>query len=175
MKQGLIHVYTGEGKGKTTAALGLLLRASGRGMRAVLVQFLKGRDTGEIHALENLRGVAILRCTREFGFYASASEANKAEMRQQNNVNLLEASRLAFEGLCDLLVLDEICAAYTNGALDTALADRLILHKPFGLELVLTGRTPPPHFVDAADYVTEFMKRKHPYDDGIAAREGIEF
>jgi len=175
MRQGLLHVYTGDGKGKTTAALGLLLRASGRGMRTVLVQFLKGRDTGEIHALESLPGVTVLRCTREFGFYASASEANRATMKRQNNANLWEASRLAHEGLCDLLVLDEIFAAYTKGALDTALADKLVFHKPFGLELVLTGRNAPPHFQDAADYVTEFVKRKHPYDSGIAAREGIEF
>ena len=175
MRQGFIHVYTGDGKGKTTAALGLLLRASGRGMRAVLVQFLKGRDTGELYALENLRGVTVLRYAREFGFYDSASEEDKEEMKRRNNANLLEASRLAHEGLCDLLVLDEICAAYTNGALDTALADKLVFDKPYGLELVLTGRNAPPRFMGAAKYVTEFVKRKHPYDGGIAAREGIEF
>ena len=88
---------------------------------------------------------------------------------------MLEAYRLANEEICDLLVLDEICAAYNNGALDTALADKLILNKPYGLELVLTGRNAPPHFMDAADYVTEFIKHKHPYDAGVAAREGIEF
>ncbi|MCL1795660.1 MAG: cob(I)yrinic acid a,c-diamide adenosyltransferase [Clostridia bacterium] len=175
MRQGLVHVYTGDGKGKTTAALGLLLRASGRGMRAVLVQFFKGRDTGEVHALKNLNGVTVLRHTRDLGFYAFADETGKAEMARQNNDILLEASRLVYEGRCDLLVLDEICAAYANGALDIALADKLILHKPFGLELVLTGRNAPGHFVDAADYVTEFIKRKHPYDGGIAAREGIEY
>ncbi len=172
---GLTHLYTGDGKGKTTAALGLILRASGRGMRTVLVQFLKGRDTGEIHALTHLPGVIVLRHTREFGFYKSASEQDKVEMTKQNNDNLTEAIRLATGGLCDLLVLDEMCVAYTNDALDTALADNLILHKPTGLELVLTGRNAPQHFIHAADYMTEFVKRKHPYDSGIAAREGIEF
>ena len=175
MRQGLIHVYTGDGKGKTTTAFGLLLRANGSGMRTVLVQFLKGRDTGELHALDNLRNVTILRYTHEFGFYSSANEQDKAEMVKHNNANLAEACRLADEGLCDLLVLDEICAAYNNDAIDTALANKLILNKPSSLELVLTGRNAPQHFIEAADYVTELIKRKHPYDNGIAAREGIEF
>jgi len=82
---------------------------------------------------------------------------------------------LAKEGTFDLLVLDEICAAYNNGAVDRELADRLILKKPSNLELVLTGRNAPEHFAEAADYVTEFVKRKHPYDNGITARKGIEF
>jgi len=175
MRKGLIHVYTGDGKGKTTAALGLILRASGYGMRTILVQFLKGRDTGEILALENLSSVTVLRYTKDFGFYKYTSEQDRAEMVRQNNENLAEAYRLVTKGVCDLLVLDEICAAYNNGALDTALADNLILNKPFGLELVLTGRNAPPHFMEAADYITEFINRKHPYDSGISAREGIEF
>ena len=171
----MLHLYTGDGKGKTTAALGLLLRAYGRGMRVVLAQFLKGRDTGELHALEKLQGVAVLRHTRDFGFYASASEQDRAEMKRQNDANLAEAVRLTDKGLCDLLVLDEICAAYNNGAVDAALADKLIYNRPHGLELVLTGRNAPPRFAEAADYVTEFINRKHPYDSGAAAREGIEF
>ena len=172
---GLIHLYTGDGKGKTTAALGLLLRAYGRGRRVVLAQFLKGRDTGELHALEKLPDVTVLRHTGDFGFYKSASEQNKSEIRRRNDAILTEAMRLVNDGLCDLLVLDEICAAYNHGAVDTVLVDRLILHKPTGLELVLTGRNAPPKFMAAADYVTELVKRKHPYDSGIAAREGIEF
>ena len=175
MRQGLIHLYTGDGKGKTTAALGLLLRAHGCGLKTVLVQLLKGRDSGELHALEKLPGVTVLRYTQELGFYKSASEKNREEMNRQNSANLREASRMANEGLCDLLVLDEICAAYNNGAVETELADKLIISKPAGLELVLTGRGAPPHFVEAADYVTEFVKRRHPYDKGIAAREGVEF
>ena len=175
MKHGLIHVYTGDGKGKTTAALGLILRASGYGMRTVLVQFLKGRDTGEIHVLKNLRNVTVLRGTQALGFYTSTSEADQAEMKRQNNANLIEAFRSADEGLCDLLVLDEICVAYSNSSLDKALLDKLILNKPFSLELVLTGRNTPPHFIELADYVTEFVKHKHPYDNGVAARKGVEF
>lgn len=175
MRQGLIHVYTGDGKGKTTAALGLILRASGHGMRAVLVQFLKGGETGELRALERLGGVTVLRNTRDFGFYARASGVDRAEMASQNSANLAEAARLARDGLCDLLVLDELCPAYQAGALDRKLADRLVFGKPAGLELVLTGRHAPPQFLEAADYVTEFVNRRHPYDLGVPAREGIEF
>jgi len=175
MRQGLIHLYTGDGKGKTTAALGLLLRACGRGIRVVLVQFLKGRDTGDLHALEILSDVTVLRHTREFGFYKSAGEQDSAEMNRQNNENLTEAYRLATEGLCDLLVPDEICPAYMRGTVDTELVNKLVLNKPDGLELVLTGRNAPQRFIDAADYGTEFVKRKHPYDSGVAAREGIAF
>jgi len=175
MRKGLIHLYIGDGKGKTTAALGLLLRAYGSGMRTVLVQFLKGRKTGEIRALAQLAGVTVLRNSRDFGFYSSASDQDRAEMRCQNNENLLKARCLVASGLCQLLVLDEIGVAYAQGALDTEIADKLILNKPAGLELVLTGRSVPDHFIEVADYITKFIKCKHPHDRGIAAREGIEF
>ena len=175
MRRGLIHIYTGDGKGKTTAALGLVLRAHGRGMRIVLVQFLKGRDTGELRVLNDLPNITVFRYACDLGFYSAATEPNKAEMMRCNNEFLTESYRLASDGLCDLLVLDEICAAYNNDALNKTLVDNLIVKKPHGLELVLTGRNAPQHFVDAADYVTEFVKCKHPYDNGIAAREGIEF
>ena len=174
MKQGLIHIYTGDGKGKTTASLGLLLRAHGRGMRVVLAQFLKGRDTGELRVLETLE-IPVLRQTRDLGFFGSASEENRAELLRQNNESLRKAIALAETGQCDLLVLDEICAAYALGAVNADLADRLVLQKPTAMELVLTGRNPPTHWLAVADYVTELMCRKHPYERGIAAREGIEF
>jgi len=175
MKQGLTHVYTGNGKGKTTAALGLLLRAYGRGMLVALVQFLKGRVSGEVCALENLPGITVFRYARDYGFYKTASEQDRQEMARLNNIYLTESFRLAKDGLCGLLILDEIFAAYNNKAIDTQLADKLILNKPPDLELVLTGRNAPQHFTRAADYVTEFVKRKHPYDIGITSREGIEF
>jgi len=175
MKKGLIHLYTGDGKGKTTAALGLLLRAYGCGMKTVFVQFLKGSDSGEIKALEDLGNITVLRQTEDFGFYNSANEQSKMEIRKQNNENLTEAYRLLNAGLCDLLVLDEICAAYANNVVNPELLDKLINEKPSSVEIVLTGRNAPQHFIERADYVTEFIKQKHPFDKGIAARKGIEF
>ena len=172
---GLIHLYTGEGKGKTTAALGLLLRAHGCGKRIVFAQFLKGRSSGEIRALSNLNDVIILRQSQDRGFYKTLDDAGKAEVSQQNSEILVEAYRLAVSGSCDLMILDEVCAAYANNVIDAALMDKLIVSKPPEMELVLTGRNAPTHFLEAADYVTEFVKRKHPFDKGIAAREGVEF
>ena len=175
MSGGLIHIYTGDGKGKTTAALGLSLRAAGHGLRVVIVQFLKGRDTGEIHALEQLPNVTVLRLKESLGFFSSVSEDIKLTMIQMHDELLSEAKRLAEEGLCDVLVLDEICAAYRYGALDKAIADEIVLNKPPELELVLTGRDAPEHWMEAADYVSEVVMRRHPYKRGIAARKGIEF
>ncbi|MDR1664398.1 MAG: cob(I)yrinic acid a,c-diamide adenosyltransferase [Clostridiales bacterium] len=175
MIPGLIHVYTGDGKGKTTAALGLVLRAAGRGINAVIAQFLKGRDTGELHALKSINGVTVFRNSRDFGFYSAAGEVIKAEIFRENNENFIRGLALAREyGRC-LLVLDEICPAYHIGAINKDLVDDLLITKPPGIELVLTGRNAPEHFVKAAGYVTVFTKQKHPYDAGIAAREGIEF
>ena len=175
VQQGLIHLYTGDGKGKTTAALGLLLRASGRGRRVVLAQFLKGRETGELIMLKAFPDVTVLRETKDYGFYKMASERNRAAMRKEDSRNLEEACRLAREGLCDLLILDEICAAYATGTVDKELIDAFIADKPHHLELVLTGRNPPEHFVEAAHYVTELVMHKHPYTLNIPAREGVEF
>lgn len=175
MNRGRIHLYTGDGKGKTTAALGLLLRASGSGMKIVLAQFLKGRDTGELNAMENLSNVTVLRQTKDFGFFGTASDEIKQEIIKQNNTILQEAINLTQAGSCDLLILDEICAAYTLNALDTAMADKLLKEKPVDLELVLTGRDAPRSFIENADYITEFVKHKHPYDIGVSARKGIEY
>ncbi|MDR1691755.1 MAG: cob(I)yrinic acid a,c-diamide adenosyltransferase [Oscillospiraceae bacterium] len=175
MAAGLIHLYTGDGKGKTTAALGLLLRAHGRGMRCVLAQFCKGRDTGELTALENLPGVTVLRLSRDLGFFRTAKGEDRAEMLRQHSGILTEAEKLIRTEPVGVLVLDEICAAYRTGALDRDAADRLIRGKPPYWELVLTGRDAPESFFEAADYVTEFVKRKHPFDRGVPAREGIEF
>ena len=175
MSGGLMHLYTGEGKGKTTAALGLALRAAGCGLRVAVVQFLKGRDTGELHALALLPHVTVLRLDKDYGFFFAADDETKNSITERHNDLLAEAKKLADEGLCDLLVLDEICAAYQNNAVDRTLADMLVLHKPQVLELVLTGRNAPAHWADAADYVTEMILRKHPYTQGIAARKGIEF
>lgn len=175
MNKGLIHLYTGDAKGKTTASLGLALRALGHDMKVVLVQFLKGRETGELKSLEKIGNVQIFRYPRDFGFFKSASDEDKAEMTRLNNENLKKALNLVGEGSCDLLILDEVCGAYNNQALDRELVDDLIKDKPLQLELVMTGRNAPAHFIDLADYVSEFVKIKHPFDKGIGSRKGVEY
>jgi cob(I)alamin adenosyltransferase len=167
----MIHIYPGDGKVKTTAALGLAIRAAGRGKRVVIAQFLKGGDTGELAALAAIPAITVLRNTRDHGFFFAASEEVRANMTAENNANLHKALSLPAE----VLILDEVCAAYTLGAIDRAALDALVLRPSPNRELVLTGRDAPAHLRAAADYVSEIRKVKHPFDIGIHAREGIEY
>ncbi len=175
MKQGLIHLYYGDGKGKTTAAVGLTVRAAGRGLRVLFVQFLKHGESGELKILEQLEQVAVLRCkgVRKFTFQMDASE-----LRQTRDIQdrlLQEIFDRVKQGRGeDLLVLDEAINAVSTGTLDEALLRRLIEQKPEPLELVLTGRNPPGWLIGRADYLSEICSRRHPYEQGIPARTGIE-
>jgi len=137
----------------------------------VIVQFLKGRETGELASLRRLPLVTVLRNKRNYGFFPSATEENRAAMIKENNENLLRALELD----AGLLVLDEACAAYNLGAVDRALVDKVIAGNPEERELVLTGRDAPESFCAAADYISVIKKIKHPFDRGVAARESIEY
>ena len=172
---GLIHIYCGDGKGKTTAAVGLAVRAAGSGMKVHFVQFLKGSPTSEIAVLEKIENITIRRCDRDYGFTFAMSDDDKAEITACHNRTLAEALELMQSGGADMVVLDEFNAAYSCGLLDKGLADRLVLEKPVDTELVLTGRDPQPEFVEAADYVSEILAVKHPYSRGIEARKGVEY
>lgn len=166
----MLQIYCGDGKGKTTAALGGAVRASGAGLRVCFTQFMKGAHTSELPALRALP-IKVRRCDRDYGFYKSMSEADKLAITRCHNA-LLEA---AFSEGFEFIVLDEFCSAYRLGLLDRELAARLILENKEKAEIVLTGREPPEIFVENADYISEIMCRRHPYENGISAREGIEF
>ena len=170
MGKGLVHLYCGDGKGKTTAAMGLALRALGQGMRVVVVQFLKNGTSGELEPLKKL-GAAVYsgQPGAKFTFQMNAEE--KAQATKENNARLAEA----LQQPCDLLILDEICAARNSGMVDEALAKQAVLERPQHREVVLTGRNPEAWMVEAADYITEMQPRRHPYEQGIPARKGIEF
>lgn len=170
MDKGLVHLYCGDGKGKTTAAMGLALRALGQGMRVVVVQFLKNGTSGELEPLKKL-GAAVYsgRPGAKFTFQMNAEE--KAQATKENNARLAEA----LQQPCDLLILDEICAARNSGMVDEALAKQAVLERPQHREVVLTGRNPETWMAEAADYITEMQPRRHPYEQGISARKGIEF
>lgn len=171
-EQGRIHLYCGDGKGKTTAALGLCLRAVGAGMRVCLIQFLKDGSSSEINVLQKLSGVSVLPCppVNQFTFQMSAEE--KAACCEQQTAAFLKAAEAAKRA--ELLILDEALGAIATGTLrEQALMDFLI-HKPHSLEVVLTGRDPSEQLVALADYVTEMKNCKHPYDKGVGARKGIE-
>lgn len=170
---GLIHIYCGDGKGKTTAAMGLALRAAGSGRRVLLLQFLKDGTSSEFASLGHVPGITVIPQTRTFGFSWTLSDDEKAEAREYYS-GLLETAFQKCGGF-GLLVLDEALGACTAGMLDESRLLALLAAKPDGLEVALTGRDPSQALVDAADYVTEMRKIKHPYGRGIAAREGIEY
>ncbi len=167
---GLIHLYWGEGKGKTTAAMGLALRALGAGKRVVIVQFLKGGPSGEIPLLESL-GVQVFRGKAGTKFSFQMDEGERAANRALQTEHLRRA--LALDG--DLLVLDEACAAWEMDLVDRELLRAAVLEKRPGQELILTGRRPADWMGDAADYSTEMRCCRHPFERGIPAREGVEF
>lgn len=167
---GLIHLYCGEGKGKTTAAMGLALRALGAGRRVVIVQFLKGRRTGEIPLLESL-GAQVFRGKAGTKFSFQMDEEERAETRSLQTEHL----RAALELDAELLVLDEACGAWETDLVDRDLLRKAVLEKPAGQELVLTGREPAGWMRKAADYITEMRCCRHPYQRGVPAREGVEF
>ena len=175
MKQGLIHVYMGDGKGKTTAAIGLCIRAVGAGRRVLFVQFMKGRNTSELNVLKQLEHVTVLRSEQDFGFYAQMSDADKEEITKIHNQLLEDALDIVTKGECDLLILDELTYPYDWNLISKETVEELIHNKPNTLELVITGRDPAPFLLEHADYITEMRAVRHPYEKGIAAREGIEY
>lgn len=175
MKSGYTHVYYGTGKGKTTAALGLALRASGQGLQVLLVQFLKQRFSGELVQLRKLPGITLYRGSASTGPVEQMTQAQKEKTLDIHNSNLLQAQALVAAGQCDLLILDEGLDACQLGLVDEQLFSDLVANKPPQLELVITGHQPIAWVLDLADYVTEMVKHKHPFDRGLKARSGIEF
>ena len=170
MDLGMVHLYWGEGKGKTTAAMGLALRALGNGCRVVVVQFLKGADTGEIPLLRQL-GAEVYRGKAGQKFVFQMNDAEKAATRALQNENL----RAALARPADLLVLDEACAAWELNMVDRQLLEQAVRERPAGQEIVLTGRKPAPWMEELADYSTEMHCWRHPYEKGFKARKGVEF
>ena len=173
---GFTHIYYGNGKGKTTAALGLALLAAGCGRSIVIVQFLKDWKCGELNSLTSLPNVTVLRGKASGGvFVRDMSDEQKAQTKAIHDENLKNAIEMHTDGQCDMLILDEAIDAYNLGMLDAGLLDGLLDSKPDDLEIVITGHSPDNGMLEKADYVTEMVKRKHPYDRGVAARRGVEF
>jgi cob(I)alamin adenosyltransferase len=171
--RGLIQVYTGDGKGKTTAALGLAVRAAGHGLRVEIVQFMKGwPNYGELKGVEWLPGVAIHPFGRSGWVHPDRPEPEDFERAAQA---LAYARQVMAERQADIVVLDEVNVALDYGLVELGDLLALLDEKPPDVELVLTGRNAHPQVLDRADLVTEMRKVKHPYDAGVAARQGIEY
>ncbi len=175
MKKGYVQVYTGDGKGKTTAALGLGLRAAGRGFKVIMFQFLKGAYSGELDSTPLLGGsFTIIRLGETKKFFSTLNEQERKELREKLQEELKQVEAILKSEDCDILILDEIMAAVHGELITVDQVCELIEARPGGMELVLTGRRAPQAVIDRADLVSEMRCVKHYMDNGVPARAGIE-
>lgn len=170
IKRGLIQVYTGNGKGKTTAALGLAMRATGQGLKVGFIQFLKNEPCGEHAFLSRYHAFDILQMST-VDIFTGAEE----KLREEAQQTLACSEKEMLSGQYDLLILDEVFIAVGKGLVTIKQLMDLLDKKPESVELVLTGRYAPPEIVQRADLVTEMCLIKHPFYQGVAARCGIEY
>jgi len=176
MKHGLTHLYTGEGKGKTTSALGLTLRAAGHGLRIGIFQFCKNTPSGELTALKQFPKVSVQRADE-------VSNKFSWEMTTEEKEGWCDAQRALYDDACDaatcgqydMVVMDEALGAVHGGALDEKQLLYLISHKSRSTELIITGRAGGKALIEACDYVTEMRCIRHPMDKGEHARRGVEY
>jgi cob(I)alamin adenosyltransferase len=173
LPQGLIQVYTGDGKGKTTCALGLALRAVGQGFKVYMVQFLKGRETGEMQAAARLAPDLTLRSFGRPGLVNLRSPAPADLNLARQALDLAET--LINAGEHDLVILDEINLALTYNLIPLDEVLTMLRERPPWVEVVLTGRQAPPEVVALADLVTEMRPVKHYFEAGVKSRRGIEW
>jgi cob(I)alamin adenosyltransferase len=171
--KGRLHIYCGDGKGKTTAAMGLAVRAAGNGMKVLVCQCMKDGSSSEVAMLEKL-GITYRCCTERFGFFWNMTDEQKKKAAEAYTNLFREVMEMAEKEHYDLLVIDEFMSAYNHGLIDQKTALKALLHRPEWLEMVLTGRQPGEEILKLADYVTEMRKIKHPFDEGLPARKGIE-
>lgn len=173
MEKGLIHLYCGDGKGKTTAAMGLCLRAAGHDRRVGIAQFLKPGNSGELVILSRQKNVRLFPFLSnvKFTFAMNEQEKQQAQDFYRKLLDQIESQAGEF----DVLLLDEAVAAVTAGLLDLDVLLSFLHSRPANLEVILTGRNPPQELIDIADYISEIRMIKHPFNKGIGAREGIEW
>lgn len=171
----MIHFYYGDGKGKTTAATGLAVRAAGTGMKVYVVRFLKNDNSGEVSSLKKLENITVEPCTRTFGFTFNMNEEQKKEAKEYYTQMLHNTLSKENVDKYDMIVMDEANVVYGYDFIDKE--ELLSFLREYGekKEIVITGGKPHPEIVELADYVSEIKKVKHPYDKGVNARRGIEF
>ena len=171
----MLQIYTGNGKGKTTASIGLAVRFAGTGENVLFCQFMKGSKTSELNSLKYIPNIEVIRNTQDFGFYKSMTDFEKFKIKSMHNDNLdyIETS-LKLENF-KLVILDEITYAYEYNLLDKSKLERIIDIYSNKVEIVITGRNPNEFFLNRADYITNMEKIRHPFDRGVIARKGIEF
>ncbi len=171
---GLVHIYCGDGKGKTTTGMGLCVRAAGYGMKVLIYQFMKDNSTSERKILALSDRITLLEGLPQEKFSFQMSPREKEERKAYYEKQFSLAVSLAERESCDVLFLDEIIYTIQAGLFEEQLLLDFLKRKPEKLEVILTGQGPSQALIDAADYVSEIRKIKHPFDRGMAARPGIE-
>ncbi len=171
--RGLVELFTGDGKGKTSAALGVALRALGQGLKVYIVFFMKGDfPYGEQKVLSQLPGITFER----FGFQDFVDPANvKPEEKAEAKKAVQAARKAMLSGKYDVVILDEVNVAVAWKLIDIEEVIKLVQDRPENVELILTGRYADPRLIELADLVTDMVKVKHPYDKGILSRKGIDY
>jgi len=172
MKKGFLQIYTGDGKGKTTAALGLALRAAGHGLRTYIAQFMKGQTYGELKSINLVPEMEIEQFGKDTFIHIDQATPKDIQMAQHG---LRKAKEKMLSGEFSIIILDEInMAVYFKLLTVTEVLD-FISAKPKSIELILTGRRAPDELIQRADLVTEMKEIKHYYSQGVDARDGIEY
>ncbi|MDO5344997.1 MAG: cob(I)yrinic acid a,c-diamide adenosyltransferase [Lachnospiraceae bacterium] len=171
---GLVHIYCGNGKGKTTTGMGLCIRAAGFGYRVLIYQFMKDNSTSERKVLEKMENITLLEGLVQEKFSFQLTPEEKQERLEFYNNQFRKVTRKAAEEDYDVLFLDETVYTIRAGLLDEALVIDFLRNKPEKLEVILTGQDPSQALMEQADYVSEIRKIKHPFDWKQPARDGIE-
>lgn len=176
LDEGFVQIYTGNGKGKTTAAIGQGIRAYGNGLKVIMVQFLKSGKTGELNTIDELgENFEIFRFEKRRGFVWTLSEEEKLEVKKEVGVAYNFILDIIENCKCDMLIIDEIMGVLKNEFLSVEDVLKLIEKKPKNMELIMTGRNVPEEIVNKANLVTEMREIKHYYKEGVPARKGVEF
>ncbi|MFI3325628.1 MAG: cob(I)yrinic acid a,c-diamide adenosyltransferase [Clostridia bacterium] len=170
---GLIHIYCGDGKGKTTASVGLAVRAVGSGKKVLFSQFFKNGESSEVKAIKTFENLTYCKSDKAFPRFANMTDEDKLyayEYYDKLVNDIIEKAKNY-----DMIVFDEIISCYNLGFLNRETVVNFCKNNDYDIEIVLTGRNPAPELVEIADYVSQIEKIKHPYDQGITARKGIEY
>lgn len=171
----MIQIYYGDGKGKTSAAVGAAVRAAGRGMKVLFVQFLKSEDSGERKILSEIQGITLPPCPLELDFTYNMTASQKIQASKIFREMFERAVRTALVSNYNILILDEVLTAIQTGMLSESEVYNFLTDAPARLEIILTGHILPKKIANIADYISKVVKEKHPFDNGTRARKGIEY
>ncbi len=173
--KGLVHIYHGDGKGKTTCGMGLCCRAAGAGLKVLIYQFMKDGSGNERKVLERVPNVTFASEKRTVHFTSRMSSMEKAAEKDFYRREFVRVSEMIRSGDYDVLFLDEVLYAISLDLMEEAALTGFLDDRPEKLEVILTGRNPSEQIRSRADYISEIYKEKHPFDCGILARDGIEY